>query len=82
MEAAEALLDELEVDAVMTRAGAAIAGGTTLFRLYDVGEAARWQERLARHHIWTRIFPYSDRWIRLGLPGPEAHWARLEEALA
>lgn len=74
--------DAERLDAVMTRAGAAIAGGTTLFRLYDVGEAARWQERLARHHIWTRIFPYSDRWIRLGLPGPEAHWARLEEALA
>ena len=74
--------DANRLDVMMTRAGAAIAGGTTLFRLYDVGEAAKWQERLARHHIWTRIFPYSDRWIRLGLPGPEAHWARLEEALA
>lgn len=74
--------DADRLDSLMTRAGATVVGGTTLFRLYDVGEAAAWQDRLAQHHIWSRIFPYSDRWIRLGLPGPDAHWERLEEALS
>jgi cobalamin biosynthetic protein CobC len=74
--------DADRLDEMMRRAGADVAGGTTLFRLYDTGDAAAWQDRLARRHIWSRIFPYSDRWLRLGLPGPEAHWTRLKEALA
>lgn len=58
-----------------------IAGGTSLFRLYDVGNAAEMQDRLAAHHIWTRIFPWSENLIRLGLPDGDG-WARLERALA
>lgn len=58
-----------------------VVGGTSLFRLYDVGDAAAMQDRLARHHIWTRIFPWSDRLIRLGLPDG-AGWDRLQRALA
>lgn len=60
--------------------GAPVVGGTTLFRLYDVGNAAAWQERLARGRVWSRVFPYSDRWLRLGLPAPD-RWAQLEAAL-
>ena len=74
--------DADRLDATMAGAGAKVAGGTTLFRLYDVGEAAAWQERLAQHRIWSRVFPYSDHWLRLGLPGPEVHWERLVEALS
>ncbi|WP_028914049.1 threonine-phosphate decarboxylase [Pseudorhodobacter ferrugineus] len=59
-----------------------VVGGTTLFRLYDTTDAAALQTRLARAHIWTRIFPYSTRWLRLGLPGTPDHWARLQQALA
>ncbi|EEW26260.1 threonine-phosphate decarboxylase [Rhodobacter ferrooxidans] len=70
--------DALRLDALV---GAPLVGGTSLFRLYDVGDAALAQEALARHHIWTRIFPYSSRWLRLGLPGTAADWARLETAL-
>jgi len=72
--------DGLKLDALMTNAGAHPVGGTDLFRLYDVGDAIAWQNRLADHHIWSRIFPYSDKWLRLGLP-PEHGWARLEAAL-
>lgn len=72
--------DALRLDAAMTGAGAHVAGGTDLFRLYDVGDAAAWQERLARHQIWSRIFPYHSGWLRLGLPAPD-QWARLEAAL-
>lgn len=69
------------LDALMQGAGAQIIGGTTLFRLYEVDDAARWQTRLARHHIWSRVFPYNARWLRLGLPAPH-QWPRLEATLA
>ncbi len=72
--------DAAHLDALMIRAGAGLVGGCSLFRLYDVGDAAAWQERLARHHIWSRVFPYSASWLRLGLPGP-GQWAEVEAAL-
>ncbi|SDY62154.1 L-threonine O-3-phosphate decarboxylase [Jannaschia faecimaris] len=57
-----------------------LVGGTDLFRLYDVTYAAAMQDRLGQARIWSRIFPYSDRWLRLGLPHPD-RWPQLEEAL-
>lgn len=73
--------DAARADALATGAGWGLVGGTTLFRLYDTPDAAAAQEALARHHIWTRIFPWSRRWLRLGLPGPEGEWDRLAGAL-
>lgn len=73
--------DADRLDRLMIRAGASVVGGTPLFRLYDTDNAKSWQDRLAKHHIWSRIFPYSDRWLRLGLPGLPAEWDRLEAAL-
>jgi cobalamin biosynthetic protein CobC len=73
--------DAARLDSVMAAAGAAPLGGTDLFRLYETPDAGLWQDRLARHRIWTRIFPYSRRWLRLGLPGSAEDWARLEAAL-
>ena len=72
--------DADRLDALMQSHGAQLAGGTRLFRLYEVGDAPAWQDRLARAHVWSRIFPYSDRWLRLGLPAPD-RWAQLEAAL-
>ncbi|MCV2889381.1 threonine-phosphate decarboxylase CobD [Ruegeria aquimaris] len=72
--------DANRLDAVMTARGAALIGGTSLFRLYHVDNAAEWQERLARVQIWSRIFPYSDHFLRLGLP-PANGWRQLESAL-
>lgn len=72
--------DANRLDAVMTARGAALIGGTSLFRLYHVDNAAEWQERLARARIWSRIFPYSDHFLRLGLP-PANGWQQLESAL-
>lgn len=69
------------LDALMQAKGAEVAGGTALFRLYDVGDAMAWQERLARGHVWTRAFSYEPRWLRLGLP-PADGWAQLEAALS
>jgi cobalamin biosynthetic protein CobC len=72
--------DSARLDALMRIAGARTLGGTTLFRLYDVNDAAAWQDRLAKRQIWSRVFPYNPNWLRLGLPHP-LHWARLETAL-
>ena len=70
------------LDAEVSRLGWALVGGTPLFRLYETGDATRAQERLARSHVWSRIFPYHRGWLRLGLPGNESEWTRLSAALA
>lgn len=72
--------DARRLDGLVAGGRAKVLGGTSLFRLYQVDDAARWQDKLARHHIWSRIFPYAPDWIRFGLPDPDS-WARLEAAL-
>ncbi|WP_122072082.1 threonine-phosphate decarboxylase [Pseudophaeobacter sp. EL27] len=72
--------DTKRLDELATKRGATLVGGTDLFRLYEVDDAAQWQDRLAKPHIWSRIFPYSKTYIRLGLP-PQDGWDRLEAAL-
>lgn len=57
-------------------------GGTILFRLYRSADAPRAQAILAEARIWSRIFPYSAHWLRLGLPGAEPEWRRLAMAAA
>ncbi len=74
--------DAARLDALAAGAGWPLVGGTPLFRTYAAPDAAAAQEALARHRIWSRIFPYSRTWLRLGLPGPEAHWTRLARAMA
>lgn len=72
--------DAARLDHMLIAKGAGLVGGTTLFRLYEVDDAAAWFTRLSEAHVLTRIFPYSKTWIRLGLPGPEG-WDQLERAL-
>ncbi len=72
--------DATRLDKLMQARGAAQVGGTSLFRLYAVDDATQFQNHLAQHRIWSRIFPYSKTWLRLGLPGPE-QWAQTEAAL-
>jgi len=74
--------DAARCDDLARGAGWRVVGGTTLFRLYDTADARAAQEQLGRHKIWSRVFPWSDTLLRLGLPGPEAEWNRLAEALA
>ncbi|SNR43724.1 threonine-phosphate decarboxylase CobD [Puniceibacterium sediminis] len=74
-------LDANRLDALAQDAGWTCVGGTPLFRTYHTANAAQAQTTLARHHIWTRIFPYSNHWIRLGLPGHDTDWTRLGTAL-
>lgn len=72
--------DSARLDALVTARGARLVGGTSLFRLYEVGDAAAWQTALARHRIWTRTFPYNPLWLRLGLPSAQG-WDRVTAAL-
>lgn len=74
--------DAARLDVTLEDAGARLIGGTTLFRTYDVGDGAAFQEHVARTHVLVRTFAHSPRWVRIGLPGPEHDWDRLEAALA
>lgn len=70
------------LDRLAGAAGWRLVGGAGPFRLYDTGDAAAAQARLAGRRIWSRAFPYSDTWLRLGLPGSEAEWEALALALS
>lgn len=72
--------DALRLDTLMEGMMAVTLGGTHLFRLYEVADANAAQDHLARSHIWSRIFPYADTWLRLGLPTGD-QWRRFEDAL-
>ncbi len=71
--------DAARLDDLMATQGAPLVGGTSLFRLYEVADAKAAQIHLAQHHVWSRIFPYADNWLRLGLPHPD-RWDQLEAA--
>lgn len=73
--------DAARLDQLAQTAGWDLVGGTPLFRTYATASAQAAQQHLARHHIWSRIFPYSPSWIRLGLPGNDQGWAQLEKGM-
>ncbi len=72
--------DAERLDALVLAHGGQLAGGTPLFRLYEVDDAAAWHDQLARAHILSRVFPYSKTYLRLGLP-PANGWDRVKAAL-
>jgi cobalamin biosynthesis protein CobC len=69
------------LDALLMAFGFSILGGTPLFRLAQHQHAAQWFQKIGRHGILTRPFPERADWLRFGLPGVEADWTRLAEAL-
>ncbi|HFQ15958.1 MAG TPA: pyridoxal phosphate-dependent class II aminotransferase [Rhodobacteraceae bacterium] len=73
-------VDVARMDATVQMKGAELVGGTALFRLYKVDNALKWQERLAKGRVWSRVFSYEPTWLRLGLP-PADRWGQLEAAL-
>lgn len=72
--------DAAALDGLAARADWALVGGTNLFRTYRTPDAKAAQVQLARRYVWSRIFPYSDHWLRLGLPVPTG-WGQLESAI-
>jgi cobalamin biosynthetic protein CobC len=73
--------ETITLDAMATSLGWQLVGGCELFRTYETPDAESAQLRLAKQQIWSRIFPYSNRWLRLGVPGPAAEWTRLTQAM-
>ena len=69
------------LDALLATAGFAIVGGTPLFRLAQHEKAAHWFRTFGRRGILVRPFPERGDWLRFGIPGTEADWARLAAAL-
>jgi cobalamin biosynthetic protein CobC len=84
LEAARARLnaDAARLDGLLVDNGWTIAGGTKLFRLAQRDDARAVFERLLRQGILTRPFADAPQRLRLGIPGPEAQWRRLTQALA
>ncbi|WP_426413034.1 threonine-phosphate decarboxylase CobD [Bradyrhizobium ganzhouense] len=74
--------DCARLDDMVQSQGWRLVGGAPLFRLYETPDALAAQEKLARGQIWSRVFAQVPTWLRLGLPGAEAEWTRLAEALA
>lgn len=66
--------------AILSRAGIAPCGGTSLFQWVATGQAAAIQDALAKQGILLRRFDIPDS-LRFGLPGEESQWQRLEAAL-
>jgi cobalamin biosynthetic protein CobC len=57
------------------------ACGTPLFHWWTEPRAEAFHEHMARRAIWVRLFPGAARGIRVGLPGNESEWRRIEQAL-
>ena len=57
------------------------SAGTPLFRWWPEAEPEALHAHMAARGIWCRLFPDAARGIRVGLPGLESDWQRLEQAL-
>jgi cobalamin biosynthesis protein CobC len=74
--------DVARLDGMLRKAGLTIVGGTLLFRLVESTEARDLFHRLGEAGILVRGFAYHPGWLRLGLPGSEDAWRRLDAALS
>ena len=73
--------DRKRLETILNSTGWTTVGSTHLFALLETPDAIEAQRQLAQAHIWSRIFPYSGTWLRLGFPGTEVEWQRLEDAI-
>ncbi|MDX8501079.1 threonine-phosphate decarboxylase CobD [Mesorhizobium sp. VK4C] len=74
--------DAGRLDALFSKFGVPVAGGTTLFRYLSVPDATALFSALGERGILLRHFAGRPQILRAGLPGSEAEWQRLESALA
>ncbi|NGN40829.1 threonine-phosphate decarboxylase [Mesorhizobium sp. CGMCC 1.15528] len=71
-----------QLDALLARHGVIVSGGTSLFRFVKTPHAASLFIALGEKGILLRNFSWDANALRIGLPGSEADWQRLEQALA
>lgn len=74
--------DAARLDALLSRFGVAVAGGTTLFRYLRLADAPGLFSTLGERGILLRHFSERPQVLRAGLPGSREEWQRLESALA
>lgn len=68
-------------DLAMRERGIHVLGGTSLYRLAKVPEAAKLAAALRRQGMHVRIFERQPHWMRFGLPADEAEfWRRFDAA--
>ncbi|BAV46011.1 L-threonine-O-3-phosphate decarboxylase [Mesorhizobium loti] len=70
------------LDAVFGRLDVPVAGGTVLFRYLSLPDAAGLFSALGERGVLLRHFYDRPHVLRVGLPGSEEEWQRLESALA
>lgn len=73
--------DAQRLDGLLAAAGGGIVGGTRLFRTAAFADAPGLFARLGRAGLFVRRFEAAPDHLRFGLPGDEAAWRRLEDAL-
>jgi cobalamin biosynthetic protein CobC len=70
------------LDGVLSEAGVALRGGTSLYRLAHHKAASALHGALARRRVWVRRFDWDDGLLRFGLPPTAEARRRLGQALA
>lgn len=80
MQRARIRADGERLAGLLADAGLKPDGGCALFQWVCTDQAASLHDALARRGILTRLFEDPPS-LRLGLPGPEADWNRLRQAL-
>ena len=81
--AQRARLDEFSerLEGVLTASGLPVIGGTALFRLCETEHAQALFAHLLDHRIYVRAFEEHATWLRIGVPGSDEDFARLDTAL-
>jgi cobalamin biosynthesis protein CobC len=69
------------LDRLLARFGIEVDGGTSLFRHITMPDATALFETLGNKAILMRNFAERPTELRIGLPGAEGEWRRLEDAL-
>lgn len=72
--------DSRRLTTLLREAGLAPTGGSALFQYVPHRDALRLHRYLARQGVFTRLFTEPGA-VRFGLPGGEAQWQRLQQAL-
>ncbi|MEP9396134.1 threonine-phosphate decarboxylase CobD [Mesorhizobium sp. KR2-14] len=74
--------DAGRLDALFAGFGVEVLGGTSLFRFLRLPDAAGLFAALGQSGILIRNFNWDETALRIGLPGNEGEWRRLEKSLA
>ncbi|CDX12776.1 Threonine-phosphate decarboxylase [Mesorhizobium sp. ORS 3324] len=74
--------DAERLDALLGRFGVPVTGGTSLFRYLSLADATTLFSALGERGVLVRHFVGRPHVLRVGLPGSEEEWLRLEGALA